>query len=229
MLRELAQSTRLTPPCRRPPLADEVGEPRALPIPELVARYEAGFGRTPRVRHREYLWKRVAWKLQEQRLGGLSSVAKQRLESMIAEIDIPIVERVRAVGTDPGVVEAALTAPHAEQMAREPELRAAVREQEEKAKRLGEEAANLTHSIGRGATVLGARLGEVDLALQAANRRASSARSELLALESRVLDAAALRKLMADFGPVWGGAVPEGTRTRAAAPDCSRPVRRAHQ
>ena len=45
-------------------ITDEIGELRGLPIPELVARYEAAFGRAPRVRHREYLWKRIAWRIQ---------------------------------------------------------------------------------------------------------------------------------------------------------------------
>ncbi len=77
-------------------IAEEIGELRALPISELVTRYEAAFGRAPRVRHREFLWKRVAWKLQEQRLGGLSTVAKERLDRLIAEIDIPLDECTRS-------------------------------------------------------------------------------------------------------------------------------------
>src|ERR1700675_3034998 len=78
-------------------IAQEIAELRLLPLPELIARYETAFGKPPRVRHREYLWKRIAWKVQEQRLGGLSLVAKDRLESLIAEIDIPLAERTRDV------------------------------------------------------------------------------------------------------------------------------------
>jgi len=76
-------------------IVEEIAELRALPVSDLIARYEAVFGQLPRVRHREFLWKRIAWKIQEQRFGGLSSVARDRLESLIAEIDIPIEERTR--------------------------------------------------------------------------------------------------------------------------------------
>jgi hypothetical protein len=78
-------------------VAQEIAQLRALPVPDLVARYEATFGRPPRVKHREWLWKRIAWKLQEQRYGGLSQVAKQRLEELIAEIDLPLDEDQRRV------------------------------------------------------------------------------------------------------------------------------------
>lgn len=78
-------------------IADEILELRALPTPELVERYTAAFGCAPRVRHREWLWKRVAWRLQEERLGGLSSVAKHRLEELIEAIDLPLNERTRTV------------------------------------------------------------------------------------------------------------------------------------
>lgn len=78
-------------------IAEEVAKLRTLSVADLVARYEAAFGKTPRVKHKEYLWKRIAWKLQEQRFGGLSSVARDRLESLIAEIDIPIDECRRSV------------------------------------------------------------------------------------------------------------------------------------
>lgn len=78
-------------------LLEEIAELRALPVAELVARYESAFGRTPRAKHREWLWKRIAWRLQEERLGGLSSIAKQRLEGLIDAIDIPLDERARSV------------------------------------------------------------------------------------------------------------------------------------
>ena len=71
-------------------ISDEVIELRALPMSDLLARYEAVFGKATRVKHREYLWKRIAWKIQEQRFGGLSETAKARLEELIAEIDIDL-------------------------------------------------------------------------------------------------------------------------------------------
>jgi hypothetical protein len=78
-------------------IAEEVAELRKLPVAELVERYHAVFGKAPRVRHRVFLWKRLAWKAQEQRLGGLSEVAKNRLEQLIAEIDLPLTDNARTV------------------------------------------------------------------------------------------------------------------------------------
>ncbi len=74
----------------RKTVAQEVSELRAMAVPELVERYESVCGKAPRVKHREWLWRRIAWKIQEQRLGGLSSVAKKRLDELIAELDLPL-------------------------------------------------------------------------------------------------------------------------------------------
>ena len=93
-------------------ITNEIDELRAMTVPALVERYREVYGKEPRIRHREWLWKRVAWKVQEQRLGGLSKVAQKRLEELIAEIDLPIDERKRTVSgrlkaprkpTDPAV------------------------------------------------------------------------------------------------------------------------------
>ena len=64
---------------------------------ELVARYRELFGKDPRVKNRAWLWRRCAWKLQEQRCGGLSEVARRRLEELIAEIELPPSDRDRTV------------------------------------------------------------------------------------------------------------------------------------
>ena len=63
-------------------IPEEIAELRAMAVPELVARYEAVFEKAPRVKHRSWLWRRIAWKIQEQRLGGLSTVAKAKLEEV---------------------------------------------------------------------------------------------------------------------------------------------------
>lgn len=78
-------------------IANEIAELRGLEVPELVDRYRAAFGTEPRVRHREWLWKRIAWKIQEQRFGGLSGTAKRRLDELIADLDLPLGESQRTV------------------------------------------------------------------------------------------------------------------------------------
>ena len=71
-------------------VTEEIQELREMRVPELVERYEMAFGKHPRVKHREWLWRKVAWKIQEQRFGGLSQVAKKRLGELIEGLDIPL-------------------------------------------------------------------------------------------------------------------------------------------
>ncbi len=78
-------------------IADEIEDLRRMDVAVLVVRYRELFGKEPRVRNREHLWKRCAWRLQEQRLGGLSGAAKDRLDELIASIEIPKAEAERTV------------------------------------------------------------------------------------------------------------------------------------
>jgi hypothetical protein len=71
-------------------ITEEISELRAMDVAALVERYTAVFGKPPRVKHKDWLWRRIAWKIQEQRFGGLSEVAKRRLDELIAEIDLPL-------------------------------------------------------------------------------------------------------------------------------------------
>jgi hypothetical protein len=89
------------------PITEEIRALREMRVPELVARYQQVFGKPPRVKHREWLWKRIAWKIQEQRFGGLSDVAKQRIDDLIADMDLPLGDDRRTVaGTLRGPVKA---------------------------------------------------------------------------------------------------------------------------
>lgn len=71
-------------------MSEEIAELRALNVAELVERYVGVFGKLPRTKQPTWLWRRIAWKIQEQRFGGLCQAAKQRLEELIAEIDLPL-------------------------------------------------------------------------------------------------------------------------------------------
>ena len=75
----------------------EIEALRAMKVPELVEKYREAFQKEPRVRHKEWLWKRIAYKIQEKKYGGLSRVAQRRLEELIAEIDLPLDESQRTV------------------------------------------------------------------------------------------------------------------------------------
>ncbi len=74
-------------------IPEEIAELRGMVVADLVQRYEAAFGKPPRVKHREWLWRRIAWKVQERRFGGLSTVAKKRLDELIGELDVPLGQR----------------------------------------------------------------------------------------------------------------------------------------
>lgn len=71
-------------------IAQEIAELREMRVPELVERYEEVFGKRPRTGHRVWLWRRIAWRIQEMRFGGLSTVAKRRLDELIEELDLPL-------------------------------------------------------------------------------------------------------------------------------------------
>ncbi len=77
-------------------IAKQIEDFRQMKVSELVERYVELFGKSPRSKNRDRLWKRCAWKLQEHQFGGLSRVAKRRLEELIAEIDLPLPERTRS-------------------------------------------------------------------------------------------------------------------------------------
>ena len=71
-------------------IAAEIEELRLLPYHDLVSRFTKLWGHEPKIKSRSYVFRRSAWKLQEQRLGGLSQKAKDRLEELIGEIKLPL-------------------------------------------------------------------------------------------------------------------------------------------
>ncbi len=75
---------------KQKPIVEEIQELGTMSVPELVDRYEAVFGKPPRTKNRTWLWRRVAWKIQEKRFGGLSGAAMRRLDELIAELDLPL-------------------------------------------------------------------------------------------------------------------------------------------
>lgn len=76
---------------------------RAMDVASLHARYVELFGREPRSRHREHMYRKVAFRIQERAFGGLSAVAKKRLDGLMAEIELPTAPPARD-GLTPGTV-----------------------------------------------------------------------------------------------------------------------------
>ncbi|MCB9833790.1 MAG: DUF2924 domain-containing protein [Planctomycetes bacterium] len=63
---------------------------QAMTTGELLDAYVAAWGKPPRVKRRDHMIKRVAWKREEARTGGLSKKARDRLEELIAELDLDL-------------------------------------------------------------------------------------------------------------------------------------------
>jgi hypothetical protein len=57
------------------------------PIEELLGRYKELYGDNAAGTHRLYLWRKIAYRLQEREQGTLSTKAKVRLKTLIEEYD----------------------------------------------------------------------------------------------------------------------------------------------
>lgn len=73
-----------------PTLTAQIRTLQTAPAAELADRYTALFGKPPRIRNRAWLFRQVAWKLQERELGCLSERARTRLNELLAKIDLPL-------------------------------------------------------------------------------------------------------------------------------------------
>ena len=75
-------------------LMDEVGSLRKLTVGGLRERYLELFGEESASRNKDYLFKRIVYRLQERKYGGLTPEARARA-ALLAE-DAPIRRRLRA-------------------------------------------------------------------------------------------------------------------------------------
>jgi hypothetical protein len=75
---------------------------QTMTVGELRVEYERVFGEEARSRNRIWLWRRIAWRIQEIEYGGLSDRAKARLEELMPDAEL-------ALRTPPGRVHAAVS------------------------------------------------------------------------------------------------------------------------
>ena len=71
-------------------LAAEIKALREMTVSELRDRYREVFGEESRSNHKDWLWKRVAWRIQELAEGGLSERAVQRAKELANEADVRV-------------------------------------------------------------------------------------------------------------------------------------------
>jgi len=90
-------------------IAKEVAALEQMTVGQLQQRYVEVFGEPVRSRHKQYLIRRIAWRLQANAEGGLSERALRRAEELANVADV----RVTPPRTATGVATTAATAPAA--------------------------------------------------------------------------------------------------------------------
>jgi hypothetical protein len=65
-----------------------IEECRKLPLQALRTKYEKLFGESPRSGHKDYLFRRIAWRMQADRYGDLSVQARQRALAISDDRDL---------------------------------------------------------------------------------------------------------------------------------------------
>jgi hypothetical protein len=74
----------------KPHIAKEVRALQRLTVGELRAKYREAFGEESRSGNRTFLWRRIAWRLQELDEGGLSERAVRRARELACDADLRI-------------------------------------------------------------------------------------------------------------------------------------------
>jgi hypothetical protein len=72
------------------PMEDFLAELGTLSVAELVKRHIEVVGKSPRIKNRVWLQRKLAWIEQTRRYGGLSTAAKKRLDELMGEIELPV-------------------------------------------------------------------------------------------------------------------------------------------
>ncbi len=67
-----------------------IAQLQEMSVGELREKWRELYGEAPRSRHRVWLWKRLAWRIQELEYGGLSERAKQRLEELMPNAELAL-------------------------------------------------------------------------------------------------------------------------------------------
>lgn len=71
-------------------VANEVARLEQMTVNQLIERYEQVFEEECRSRHKRYLIRRIAWRLQANAEGGLSDRARQRAEELANDAEIRV-------------------------------------------------------------------------------------------------------------------------------------------
>jgi hypothetical protein len=81
-------------------IGKEIAALKRMTVAELRGKYAQVFGEGTRSRHKEFLWKRIAWRLQANAEGGLPERARQRAKELAADADVRLTAPSVAPATD---------------------------------------------------------------------------------------------------------------------------------
>ncbi len=81
-------------------MARQIAALQRLKVADLRAKYVEVFGEATRANNRDWLIKRIAWRLQALAEGGLSERAKRRAEELANDADLRVVPPRDAVAAD---------------------------------------------------------------------------------------------------------------------------------
>lgn len=89
---------------------NEIRRLRDMTVAELHARYADVFGEASRSRNKDFLWKRIAWRLQELAEGGLAERVREGARQRGSDADLRIVPLAEGRGMT--IMEALAPTPH---------------------------------------------------------------------------------------------------------------------
>ena len=120
-------------------------------------------------------------------------------------MDAFVIDRIRAVGRDPSLVDETIAAAREQMKARKPELTKELKRIAKEVGKLDKKRDNLLAAIEKGnaTTSVGKRLRELEDTIRDLAAKSEEIRSELAAIETEAIDEEDLKKALADFDAVW--------------------------
>ena len=139
----------------------------------------------------------------------LKEGAKACPESRVAVGDLEafVVKHIWAIGHDPEVLAATISAAEENREAQRPAIEAELRRVSREARQVERDRKNVVDAIasgtGEASSVLIERLTDLDASLASLTQRGDQARAELAALKEDALDPAAIAAALEDLEPLW--------------------------
>ncbi len=124
----------------------------------------------------------------------------------VGELEAFVVEQVRKIGKDPGLIRETIDARRQELKRRKPQLLAEMRELERREPELERERRNLLDAVAKNGAHSGSlfeKLDEVEAELARLSGRIEETRAEIARLESDVINQQDLTRAISTFDPIW--------------------------